>query len=85
MGRARALPSVVITTGTSASLIPAAASRRVPSASSARSQRYGTRLRARKSRTANECADQRCPTTLVSGIVTAGAASHASSSASSTG
>ncbi len=56
------LPSVVTTTGTSASVTPAALSSRWPSGSSASSHRYGTRLRARKSRTANDGADQRCPT-----------------------
>ena len=65
-------PSAVITTGSVWALRPAACSSRPPSGSSAAIQRYGTALRARKSRAANDGADQRCPMTLVSAISASG-------------
>jgi hypothetical protein len=53
------LPSVVTTSGTSAAVTPAAERSLAPSGSSLPYHRYGTRLRARKSRTLNDGADQR--------------------------
>ena len=58
----------VITTGMdSSSVAPAAASSRSPSGSVDAYHRYGTRLRARKSRTSKDREDQRWPITFVSG------------------
>ncbi len=60
-------PSGVITTGSASPSAPAASSSRFPSGSSDWYHRYGTWLRARNSRTSEDRADQRCPTTLISG------------------
>lgn len=79
------LPSAVTTSGSRIPSSPAAFSSRSPSGWSDRYQRYGTWLRARNSRTPDERADQRCPTTLVAGTGRWSAASQASSSSSTTG
>jgi hypothetical protein len=71
-GATMVVPSAVITTGSVSAPRSAACSSRPPSGSSAAIQRYGTALRARKSRAANDGADQRCPITLVSAISTSG-------------
>ena len=60
------VPSGGTSTGTSSAVAPAASSSRAPSGSSMLYQRYGTALRARKSRAANDSADQRWPSTFVS-------------------
>jgi hypothetical protein len=85
LGETSAFPSVVMTTGTALSSRPAAASNRPDSGSSTRCHRYGTRLRARKSRTANDGADQRWPMTRNWGTAASGAAVHISSRSSKTG
>jgi hypothetical protein len=67
LGSTSGSPSGVITTGSDNPSAWAASSSRSPSGSSELYQRYGTWLRARNSRTSEHRADQRCPTTLISG------------------
>ena len=85
LGSISGSPSGVITTGSDSPSACAASSSRCPSGSSELYQRYGTWLRARNSRTSEQRADQRCPTTLVSGTGRWSDSIHASSSASTTG
>ncbi|MBP2350560.1 hypothetical protein JOF29_001643 [Kribbella aluminosa] len=79
------LASGVITTGSVVPSTSAASRSRLASSSSTLSQRYGTAFRARKSRAANDGADQRWPITRVSSPDGSGVALHRSSIASTTG
>ncbi len=85
VGATSVRPSGVTTTGSVSAPTPAAASSRPASGSSAAYQWYGTALRARKSRSSNDGADQRCPTTLVCPTSRSGWVSYISIIASTTG